>query len=157
MTGHSVSRSNSVELAPGMPATWRANSQTAICMPRQIPRYGIRSLARDLRGADLALDAAAAEAAGDEDAVGAARGARARSSRSSVSESIQSISTRQPCVKPRVAQRLDDRQVGVLELDVLADERDPHRLVGRVGALDDRAPSSVRSGGAAPRGRSGRG
>ena len=28
----------------------------------------------------------------------------------------------------RVAQRLDDGQVGVLELDVLADERDPHRL-----------------------------
>ena len=51
-------------------------------------------LARDLRGADLALDAAAAEAAGDEDAVGAAEALRgASSSVSSVSESTQSIST----------------------------------------------------------------
>ena len=62
-----------------MPATWRANSPTAICMPRQMPRYGISLLARDLRGADLALDAAPAEAAGDQDAVGVARAARAAS------------------------------------------------------------------------------
>ena len=41
MTGHSVSMSNSVELAPSIPATWRANSHTAICMPRQMPRYGM--------------------------------------------------------------------------------------------------------------------
>ena len=38
MTGYSVSMSNSVEFAPGMSATWRANSATAICMPRQTPR-----------------------------------------------------------------------------------------------------------------------
>ena len=76
MTGHSVSMSNSVELAPGMSATWRANSHTAICMPRQTPRYGILLLAGDARGADLALDAAAAEAAGDEDAVGVRQAAQ---------------------------------------------------------------------------------
>ena len=30
--------SNSVELAPSIPATLRANSATATCIPRQIPR-----------------------------------------------------------------------------------------------------------------------
>src|SRR5689334_6706604 len=71
MTGNGVSGSNSVELAPSIPATWRANSQTAICMPRQMPRYGICP-SRATRAADLALDAATAEAAGHEDAVGLA-------------------------------------------------------------------------------------
>ena len=41
ITGNGVSRSISVELAPSMPATWRANSLTATCIPRQMPRYGI--------------------------------------------------------------------------------------------------------------------
>ena len=38
MTGWGVSGSNSEEFAPSIPAAWRANSQTAICMPRQMPR-----------------------------------------------------------------------------------------------------------------------
>ena len=37
-TGNGVSGSNSAELAPSIPATVRANSTTAICIPRQIPR-----------------------------------------------------------------------------------------------------------------------
>ena len=41
MTGNGVSGSISVEFAPSSPQTWRANSETATCMPRQIPRYGI--------------------------------------------------------------------------------------------------------------------
>ena len=51
------------------PQTWRANSMTAICMPRQMPRNGMpRSRAKRV-ARDLALDAAAAEAAGHQDAV----------------------------------------------------------------------------------------
>ena len=42
ITGYGVSGSISVELAPSRPQTWRANSDTATCMPRQMPRYGIR-------------------------------------------------------------------------------------------------------------------
>ncbi len=58
-------------------------------------------LARDLRSADLALDAAAAEAAGDEDPVDPAPNrASAPSSSSSVSESTQSMLTLAPCRKP---------------------------------------------------------
>ena len=53
-----------------MPATWRANSTTAICIPRQMPEVRDPVLARDPRGLDLALDPALAEAAGDQDPVG---------------------------------------------------------------------------------------
>ena len=38
--GFLVLGSNSVLLAPALPSTLRANSTTAICMPRQMPRYG---------------------------------------------------------------------------------------------------------------------
>src|ERR1700755_1878305 len=73
ITGNGVSGSNSVELAPSMPATWRANSDTAICMPRQMPRYGTFSSpaerAREPGLWDLALHPAHAEAARDQDAV----------------------------------------------------------------------------------------
>src|SRR5581483_4094442 len=41
MTGNGVSGSISVEFAPSRPTTCRANSDTATCMPRQMPRYGI--------------------------------------------------------------------------------------------------------------------
>ena len=73
MTGKAVSGSNSVELAPGMPQTLRANSATAHCMPRHTPRNGTLRSRQYRIGLDLALDAALAEAAGHDDAVGAAR------------------------------------------------------------------------------------
>ena len=38
--GLRVLASNSVLFAPSLPSTLRANSITAICMPRQMPRYG---------------------------------------------------------------------------------------------------------------------
>ena len=41
MTGYGVSGSISVEFAPSSPHTWRANSKTATCIPRQMPRYGM--------------------------------------------------------------------------------------------------------------------
>ena len=69
ITGYGVSGSISVELAPSSPTTCRANSETATCMPRQMPRYGIAVLARDAAGEDLPLPAARAEAARDEHAV----------------------------------------------------------------------------------------
>src|SRR6476469_503804 len=47
-TGKGVSGSNSAELAPSMPATWRANSTPALCLPRQIPRFGIDQLDLDV-------------------------------------------------------------------------------------------------------------
>ena len=70
------------------------------------------------------------------------RASRARPrARSTVSESTQSISTSAAVVDAGVPQRLGDRQVGVVELDVLADERDPHRRARRRGPVDDRSPA----------------
>ena len=40
MTGNLVSASISVEFAPCMPATLRAYSTTASCMPKQMPKNG---------------------------------------------------------------------------------------------------------------------
>ena len=69
-------------------------------MPEADPQVRDALLARDAGRVDLALDAAHAEAAGDEDAVGLGQ-ARARPRRrSSVSESTQSISIPQPWSKP---------------------------------------------------------
>src|SRR6184192_2675831 len=41
ITGCGVVGSTSVELARSRPHTWRANSMTAICIPKQMPRKGI--------------------------------------------------------------------------------------------------------------------
>ena len=43
ITGCGVSGFTSVELAPFKPQTWRANSITAICIPKQMPKKGTRS------------------------------------------------------------------------------------------------------------------
>ena len=40
MTGYLPSGANSPDWAPVRPQTWRANSTTAICIPRQMPRKG---------------------------------------------------------------------------------------------------------------------
>src|SRR3954449_10302507 len=88
MTGNGVSGSNSVEFAPSIPATWRGGAAppgrpappAATDVAGELGHGDLHAqadaqvrdpvLARDARGADLALDAAAAEATGDEDAVG---------------------------------------------------------------------------------------
>ena len=96
-------------------------------------------LAGDPGGLDLALDPALAEAAGDQDAVGLL---------DPVADLLVVERLRVDPVdldaaavhEAGVAQRLDDRQVGVLELDVLADERDPDRArLLRGGGLVDHA------------------
>ena len=63
--------SNSVVLAPLSPRTLRANSITAHCMPEADAEERHLVLARVPDRLDLALDAAVAEAAGDQDAVDA--------------------------------------------------------------------------------------
>ena len=93
------------------------------------PEVGHAVLARVARRLDLALEAAAAEAAGDQDAVGVGepRGGGAAGQRLGVDPVDLDPAA---VAEAGVAQRLGDRQVGVLELDVLADDRDPHPLVG---------------------------
>ena len=94
---------------------------------------------RDLVGAgvvqraELALDAADAEAAGHADRVDVAEvpwprrsGSRSRRRRPSAGCTLASWA------KPAGAQRLGDREVGVGQVDVLADQRDGDLLVGVV-------------------------
>ena len=69
ITGCGVSLSNSVEWAPARPQTLRANSITAHCMPRQMPKNGMPFVAGVANRRDLAFDAALAETAGHEHAV----------------------------------------------------------------------------------------
>ena len=81
-------------------------------------------LAGDLGGPDLALEATAAKAAGDEDAVGLRD--RCRDPRIGHLLRIDPIDFDLAAVMDAgVAERLGDRQVGVLKLDVLADQGDP--------------------------------
>ena len=74
----SVSGSNSLDDASSMPATCRAYSITMHCRPRHRPEGRDALLARELQRAELALDAADAEAAGHDDAVESAEGLRRR-------------------------------------------------------------------------------
>src|ERR1700761_6886718 len=67
ITGNGVSMSNSVELAPSIPATWRGRPAPAPRPPPAKPRAGVLAPAREPGGADLALDPAASEAARDQD------------------------------------------------------------------------------------------
>ena len=60
--------SNSVELASCVPSTSRANSITAHWRPEAQAQVRDPVLAGEVGGQDLALDAAVAEAARDEDA-----------------------------------------------------------------------------------------
>ena len=128
-----------------MPPTLRANSTTAICIPRQMPRNGIPVLAGDPRGLDLALDPALAEAARDQDPVGPL-GELVGVELLGVDQLDLDLDA---VVVAAVEQRLDDRLVGVRELHVLADERDPHRRPRRRRRGAPSASQSERSGGGA--------
>ena len=133
ITGCGVFGSNSAELAPASPQTSRANSQTATCRPRQTPRYGT-SRASAAHGADLALDAAQAKAAGHQDAVGITEHGLdvLLVQRLAVHEADVHVT---PEEHARVVQCLDDGEVGVRQLRVLAHHADARRVLAGVGGV----------------------
>ena len=104
-------------------------------------QVGDPALAGDPDGADLALDAAAAEAAGDEDAVGAGE-ALLGLLVGLEGLGVDPVDLDPPAVEvARVAQRLRHRQVGVLELRrTCRRARSARACVGGVGARDDLRP-----------------
>ena len=97
------------------------------------------ALARDPRRVDLALDAANAEAAGDQDAVGLLQQLATLLVVERLGVDPEDLDLG-AVVDARVLERLDHGQVGVLELHVLADERDAHVLLRLGRAAHGRLP-----------------
>ena len=108
-------------------------------------QVGHAVLATVLDGLDLALDAAHAEAARHDHAVGAAEalGHGVGGELLGVDPEDAQLAA---VVDGRVLEGLPDRQVGLVELHVLADEGDRDRLVAGVDALDQRRATPSRSG-----------
>ena len=102
-----------------MPATRAGELDHRDLHPEADPEVGDRALAGDPRRLDLALDAALAEAAGDQDPVAALEPL-----------GVEVLGVDQldldfdAVVDAAVLERLDHRLVGVVELHVLADEGD---------------------------------
>ena len=123
----------------------RAASMTMHCRPRHSPRTGSPLLAGVADGADLALDAADAEAAGDR----ARRPRRRVLPRRRVGLAVVGGDPADLDLRavrePAGAQRLGDRQVGIGQVDVLADQRDSHGLLRLVHALAAGRPTRVQS------------
>ena len=105
-----------------MPARFRAASITAICMPKQMPKYGTLRVAREGDGVDLAFRAALAEAARHQDAVHPLQIGR----RVLLLEdlALDPVEVDLHLVgDAAMLERLDQRFVGVLQAGVLADDR----------------------------------
>ena len=104
-----------------------------------MPRYGIAILTRDAAGEDLALPAARAEAARHEHAVDAGQLGAGLVERHVLGVDPAHVHPA-AVVDARVLQRLVHRQVRVVELDVLADERDLDRVLALLDPLGELEP-----------------
>src|SRR5580704_9385782 len=122
---------NSVEFAASMPHRLRAASITAICMPKQMPKYGTwRSRANG---------AALAEAAGHEYSVDMFEKRR----RVFVLEhlALDPVEVDLNLVgDAAVGERLDQRLIGILHARIFADDGDGHVAFGVADALVDEMP-----------------
>ena len=139
MTGCGVFGSNSVECALASFRTLRANSIVAICMPRQRPRYGIL-FSRAYCAARIFPSMPRSP-----NPPGTRMPPRPFNIFSAPSFSISSastctISTPQSLADAAVDDRLVDRFVGVLQLDVFADDADAHAMLRRDEFADDFLP-----------------
>src|SRR6266568_4018102 len=127
---------NSVELACSMPTRLRAASITAICIPKQMPKYGTSR--------SRANCAARAEAAGHQDAVDMLQERR----RILVLEhlALNPVEIDLHLVgDAAMGERLDQRLIGVLHPGILADDGDGDVAFAIADALvDDLPPPELR-------------
>ena len=157
MTGNSVSGSNSLDEAPcEADHVARVLDDHALQAEAQAERRDA-VLAGELQRAELALDAAHAESAGHADAVEVgevllrALGRLALVGRDPLDVDLGLVG------ESAGAQRLGDRQVGVGQVDVLADEADRHLVLrGRARRRAARSSPSQSTSAACRRGRASR-
>ena len=139
ITGYGVSGSISVEFAPSSPQTWRANSETATCIPRQMPRYGIASSRATRQARIFPSQPREPKPPGTSTPSTLGElGARL------VERHVLGVDPADVDVAavldPGVLERLVHREVRVVELHVLADERDLDRLPPLAEPLDQLVP-----------------
>ncbi len=139
MTGCGLFLSNSVELARSRPSTLRANSATAHCMPRQMPKKGMpRSRAKRM-ASTLPSMPRSPNPPGTSRPSTPAR-SRSGPSRSTASLWIRWMRTWARLATPGVVQGLVDRLVGVAVLGVLAHHGDADLVLGVAQAVQQVAP-----------------
>ena len=146
ITGCGVVESNSRELAPLEPGEVAGELDHHHLEPEAEAEARDRSCSRAIAGGrDHALDAPLAEPAGDDDAVEVAQPVGRREVGHELG--VDPVDARRcaPVVEAGVAQRLDHREVGVGQVDVLADDPDPHRALGGRRPGRRRASHSLRS------------
>ena len=106
-----------------MPQRLRAASMTAICMPKQMPKYGTWRSRANCAALDLSFGAALAEAARHQNAVDVLEEGRRILT-------LEHLGLDPVEIDPdlvgdaAVGERLDQRLIGVLEPGILADDRD---------------------------------
>jgi hypothetical protein len=104
-----------------------------------MPRHTPETPSRQCHGLNLALDAPVADAAGHDDAVG-----QREPLLDGVAGELLGVDPQHaqlsPVVDGRVLERLPHREVGLVELYVLAHEGDGHGAAHRVDALDEGLP-----------------
>ena len=124
MTGFGVSGSNSAELASAIPARWRAASMTMHCRPRHRPSAGMPRSRACRSAPTLPSMPRMPKPPGIDDPVQAGeRSCRAGRRLARVGRHPADVHLG-PVGEPAGPQRLDDRQVGIGQVDVLADEPD---------------------------------
>ena len=126
-------------LAFSRPSKSRANSTTAHCMPRQMPKKGILWVRAKRMASIFPSIPRIPNPPGTRMPSTPPRSASAPRP-STCSASTRTTSTRVPVGDARVVERLVDRFVRVAMLHVFADDGDPHLVLGVHDPLDHLAP-----------------
>ena len=110
-------------------------------MPKQMPKNGTRRSRAKLHGGDLALGAALAEAAGDQDAVHPLEPLDGMGLLEDLA--VDPVELHAHAVgDAAMAERLGQRLVAVEQVRVLADHRDAHLALRRADGVDDALPAA---------------
>ena len=141
MTGCAGSASNSDDDAPSRPSIVREYSMTMHCRPRQMPSVGTRFSRAQRSAPSLPSMPADAEPAGHQHGVDALEREPGTLGRLAVVGGDPADDDLGVVVEAAGAQRLGHRQVGVGQVDVLADERDLDAVGRLVHAVQQVVPA----------------